>query len=102
MQTSQNELILNHLRDGNSITPITALKKFNCFRVGARIKNLRDAGHDIVTDMIEDPKTNKRYASYRLAGVEPKIEKALPGKGIADYSRAIKQVSKSIQTEQLF
>ena len=46
---SQEESILRHLREGNSITPLDALEKFGCFRLSARIKHLRDKGHDIAT-----------------------------------------------------
>ena len=100
---SQKAKILSWLQSGYSITPMVALKKFNCFRLGARVKNLRDKGYEIITDMIEDKKTNKRYASYRLSGVEPKSEKSMPGKTVADFSKAINQVKQSIKTrDELF
>lgn len=103
MQKSHNELILKRLQDGYSITPISALEKFNCFRLGARIKNLRDKGHQIETDMVDDKKTGKRYASYRLSGVEPKKEKALPGKSVSDFSKALRQpIPSPITVEKLF
>lgn len=103
MQKSHNELILKRLQDGYSITPISALEKFNCFRLGARIKNLRDKGHQIETDMVDDKKTGKRYASYRLAGVEHKKEKAMPGKSISDFSKALNQPKQSQKIQdQLF
>jgi hypothetical protein len=95
---SQNTKILEYLKAGYSITTMSALKKFNCFRLSARIKNLRKLDHDIITDMVDDKKSGKRYASYRLAGVEPKIEKAMPGKGIVDFSKAINQVGQSTNT----
>lgn len=100
---SQNKQILNYLRLGYSITPFSALKKFGCLRLGGRIWELRQLDHDIITDMLEDKKTKKRYASYRLAGVEPKVEKAMQGKAVVDFSRAINQVQQSIHSqEQLF
>lgn len=37
---SQEKKILNYLLAGNTITPIEALDKFNCFRLGARIKDI--------------------------------------------------------------
>lgn len=61
---SQTELILEHLRQGNTITPIEALQKFGCFRLGARIWDLKDAGHTIITETEENE--GKRYARYRL------------------------------------
>jgi len=62
MSQSQNEAILAYLMDGNSITPIDALTMFGSFRLGARIKNLRDLGHKIETNMVSSG--GKRYASY--------------------------------------
>ena len=70
---SQNQRILSYLQDGYSITAMSALKKFGCLRLAARVANLR-AKHEIITDMIDDPKSKKRYASYRLAGVIPKVK----------------------------
>ena len=46
-EKSQNTLILDWLRQGNTITPIQALNMFGCFRLGARIFNLRRLGHRI-------------------------------------------------------
>lgn len=61
---SQTELILEYLRQGNTITPIEALQKFGCFRLGARIWDLKDAGHNIITETEENE--GKRYARYKL------------------------------------
>ena len=38
--TSQKRRILNYLLEGNRITPLEALEMFNCFRLGARIKDI--------------------------------------------------------------
>jgi uncharacterized protein (UPF0303 family) len=88
---SQESKILKYLQKGYSLTPLEALEKFNCFRLGARIKNLRDDGHEILTEMIDDTKNGKRYASYRLAGAEPKKrkERAMPGKSVVDFSKEL-------------
>lgn len=100
---SQRAKILAHLQKGYSITPISALDKFQCFRLGARIWDLKDKGHQIETDMVDDKKTGKRYASYRLSGVEPKKEKALPGKSVSDFSKALRQpIPSPITVEKLF
>lgn len=63
---TQAAAILEHLKTGARITPIEALERFGSFRLGARIYDLRQAGHAIATDMIETP-TGKRVAEYRLA-----------------------------------
>ena len=61
---AQTKQILAHLESGKSITPIDALQLFSCFRLSARIKNLRDKGHKVVTDTIQSG--DKRFASYRI------------------------------------
>jgi hypothetical protein len=100
---SQRAKILAYLQKGYSVTPISALEKFQCFRLGARIWDLKDKGHQIQTDMVDDKKTGKRYASYRLSGVEPKKERALPGKTVSDFSKALNQPKQSQKIQdQLF
>lgn len=64
MQT-QNKQILSHLKNGNSITSLEALKLFDCFRLSARIKDLRDMGFNILTERIRT-NTNKTIGKYTL------------------------------------
>lgn len=63
---SQTKEILKHLQDHGSITAMESLKKQKCFRLSARILNLRLEGHQITTVMID--KNGKRYAKYVLQG----------------------------------
>ena len=61
---SQEKAILSHLKRG-PITPLDALERYGCFRLAARISDLRSAGHPIKTEWLE--RQGKRYARYRLA-----------------------------------
>lgn len=61
---SQNTLIKGWLMNGHSLTTIEALNMFGCFRLSARIENLRAAGLPIITEMVEI--NDKRVARYRL------------------------------------
>ena len=61
---SQNALIKGWLLNGYSITPMEALNMFGCFRLSARIANLRDEGLAVVTDMVTI--NDKRVARYYL------------------------------------
>ena len=61
---SQAEEILAYLRTGKSISPLEALEKFGCFRLGGRIYDLKKAGHKINTELVE--RNGKRFAEYRL------------------------------------
>lgn len=50
---SQRDLILEALRCGEALTPLSALRRFGTFRLGARILELREAGYRIVTDKVK-------------------------------------------------
>jgi hypothetical protein len=62
---SQKAEILQFLKTKRSLTPLEALRKFGCFRLAARIEELRDDGHRIHTTMI-DVAPDKRVAAYLL------------------------------------
>jgi hypothetical protein len=53
-----------HLAQGKPITPIGALAKWGCFRLGARIYELRKQRFPIKTTMVREGR--KVYASYRI------------------------------------
>ena len=64
---SQNSKLLNHLRDHKRIEPMTALRHLGIYRLAARIKDLRDSGHEIITDRVGE----KRIAQYTLIKEAP-------------------------------
>ena len=61
---TQNQQIKSYLEKGKSITPIQALNKFGCFRLAARISDLRNDGLNIATKIVT--KDGKTFASYKL------------------------------------
>lgn len=61
---TQTREILNHMRTG-PINPIQALMNYGCFRLAARIRDLRDEGHEIRTENVEMV-NGKRVAVYTL------------------------------------
>ena len=63
---SQNTQILSYLKQGKKLTPITALNKFGCFRLSARILDLRKEGHNITTENVT--RKGKTFAEYSLQG----------------------------------
>ena len=65
---AQKYLILKHIQDHGSITPLEALNCYGCFRLGARCWDLRHDGHNIQTVMITE--NGKRFAKYVLAKPE--------------------------------
>lgn len=62
---SQSDQILAHLQRGRALTQLDALNLFGCFRLGARIWDLRRRGHRIESRTIETP-SGKRVSEYRL------------------------------------
>ena len=62
---SQIKEIRAHLESGEAITPIGALSEYGCFRLGARIYDLRRAGLAIETELVQ--RKERRFARYRLA-----------------------------------
>lgn len=63
---SQASRILKYLQEGNGITPIDALNLFGCFRLGARIADLKKRGYAIDKVMVKVG-SGKRVARYHLA-----------------------------------
>jgi hypothetical protein len=61
---SQNEQIRAALLAGRTLTPLDALTEFGCFRLAARVADLRRFGLDI--ECINETKNGKRYARYQL------------------------------------
>lgn len=61
---TQNSQILSHLKTGASITPMKALVMFNCFRLSARIYDLKEQGFGISGRLIT--KNGKTFSEYTL------------------------------------
>lgn len=68
---SQCERILRHLQDYGTITQAEAIAEYGCYRLGARVYDLKKQGHPILRRM----KTGKNrynesvsYAEYYMEG----------------------------------
>lgn len=62
---TQCAMVLKALLNGERLTHLDAEKRFNCLRLGARIYDLKQRGHNIKRVMITVP-SGKRIAQYRL------------------------------------
>ena len=62
---TQCEQILRHLRQEGSITQREAARRYEIYRLAARIYDLRRQGHQIEKEM-ETSDTGKSYARYYL------------------------------------
>ena len=63
---TQTEMIRAHLQSGRDQSPIDALNHYGCFRLAARIKELRNQGLPIET--LTEQRDGKAWAKYRLVG----------------------------------
>ena len=66
---SQNEMILDYLQKEGSITQAEAINRFGCYRLGARVWELKQRGHKIIK--YTEKGRNRfglptRYARYAL------------------------------------
>jgi hypothetical protein len=59
----QSDRILEYMRAGNKITPLEALDLFGCLRLGGRIFELKEEGHNVLDEWVVLPnkKRVKRY-----------------------------------------
>jgi len=65
---TQNKLIAQHLESGHTITALEALHRFGCFRLSARIWDLKRRGLDIEsrTKKITSDGKQKVVVEYKL------------------------------------
>ena len=71
MKQSQTSQILSALKNGETLTPLDALNRFGCFRIGARVWELRHGKYDGTCYRIDDiPHAGKQYSAYRLSQPE--------------------------------
>ncbi len=61
---TQCKHILNHLNIHGSITAMEALAMYGCFRLAARINDLRNLGYAIHTERVKA--VGKEFARYHL------------------------------------
>lgn len=66
---NQTEMILRHMEKSGSITPLEAMQEYGIMRLGARIWDLRHAGHGITSELVTGQNRygeTTRYAKYTL------------------------------------
>lgn len=69
---SQKKVILDHLKKFGSIEPLTALREYGIYRLGARVADLRSEGYHIVTETKASVSRitgrSVHFANYKLVG----------------------------------
>lgn len=61
---SQYQRILIALLGGDKLTPLDALRRFGCFRLGARVWEMKRRGWPVQAERITQ--NGKSYASYYI------------------------------------
>ena len=64
MSKTQENIILDHLKENKFITTWEAIQEYRITRLSARIYELRERGHNIITKNISE--NGKRFAEYSL------------------------------------
>lgn len=65
---NQHAKILKHLQTANGLTVREAMIEYSISSLTKRIHELRDLGHDIVSNQKRHPVTGQRYVRYTLKG----------------------------------
>ena len=73
---SQTKDILNWLQTGASLDAMQALTEFGCFRLAARIKDIREMGVPVRTATVKTP-NGKSVAQYSLNYADSPIQTQL-------------------------
>lgn len=63
---TQNEIILKHLKKAGSITVREAIVEYSIQSLTKRIQELREAGHEVVSNVKFHPITRQKYTRYTL------------------------------------
>ena len=64
MQNTQENIILDHLKKHKFITSWEAIQEYRITRLSARIYELREKGHNIITKNVTE--NGKTFAEYSL------------------------------------
>lgn len=70
MNNTQVTQVLAYLKQGRSITQVDAIRLFQCYRLSAIIKRLRNQGYEIVTYNERNSLSNGTHARYELNEVQ--------------------------------
>lgn len=68
---SQCSQLLAYMKNAGAITTMEAIRKLNIVRPASRIKDLKDLGYDIQTEIVWEKKRDGstiHYAKYSLGG----------------------------------
>lgn len=70
MKDTQCTKVLAYIMEHGSINPSEAYNRLHIYRLGARIKDLRDAGHKIRTDIAKETNADGETVKYAVYSME--------------------------------
>lgn len=70
MSLTHQIAVLNHFKDGKTLSQAEAIYHFDCFRLSAVVERLRKQGYDIVTHAEPNLNNKGTHARYELKGVQ--------------------------------
>lgn len=65
-ELNQNTLVLKYIKEHGSITNVQAVMHLNCYRLSARISDLRNMGYNIKTTYERNASGDGNHARYTL------------------------------------
>lgn len=76
---TDREAVLQYLKQHKTITPMEALNAFGCYRLGARIYDLRRDGYCIDTEIVHDRDRFGEVAKFARYHLREESEDVLMG-----------------------
>lgn len=76
---TQNQMLLNHLLAGNSITQLEALNLYGIGRLASRVNDLKDRGVFVRSNFVKVTKANGETARVKEYWLSPETIKAMEG-----------------------
>lgn len=76
---TQNQMLLNHLLAGNSITQLEALNLYGIGRLASRVNDLKDRGVYVRSNFVNVTKANGETARVKEYWLSPETIKAMEG-----------------------
>ncbi len=64
----------SEIKRGRTLSSLEALELYGCFRLSARISELKTSGHNIAMEMVKDTRTGKHWARYSLLEGQLELE----------------------------
>lgn len=74
MRETQTAMVLRHLREVGSLSPWEALREYGIMRLGARVWDLKRAGHNVVGDWFTHVNRFGRTVRYKVYRLEQEGE----------------------------